>query len=350
MNHRRIDLEGGKYINIYDDMFDFSRMFQLLEAAKNSNYRIDRQAPATVPTTQQFKTLKSEYKIHDLLWLDFFKDSYTDVIKKEIIDNDMRISRAYINLSTAQDVYHYHIDSDVDADMTLLYYFNTVWDPSWEGETHFSDKYCKEILHSISIIPGRVVTFSATIPHKSSGPAFFSPEFRYVLTIKFHTKNHVGYYKCFPIGDLFLDGEISISEFEQDAINFLRNTTWGIRHSGTEFFDHCVNVYKILKRQNQPLYICLAGLFHSAYGTEFYKKFQLEDREVLQSLIGQQAEELVFNFCTLSDRDKILLSPEWADPDPVIISYANLLDEITRNQAFAEDVISYKNKLIEIKR
>ena len=350
MKYRRIDLDDGKFINIYDDMFDFSRMFQMLEIAKKSGYKIERTAPVTVPVTQQFKTLKSEYNIYDLLWLEFFKGSCTNVIKQQIIDNDLRISRAYINLSTAQDVYHYHIDSDVDEDFTLLYYFNTTWDPSWEGETHFSDPYAKEILHSVSLIPGRVVIFSASIPHKSSGPAFFSPEFRFVLTMKFHTRKHSGYYDCFPIADLFPEGKINISEFEQEAINHLKNSTWGIRHSCIEFFEHCFNVYKILKLQNQPLHVCLAGLFHSAYGTEFYSKFQIDDRDLLKSLIGERAEGLVFNFCSLPDRDKQLLDAKWSDPEPVLLAYANLLDEITRKQAFEEDVIAYKNKLEKIKR
>jgi hypothetical protein len=350
MKCRQIILEDGKFINIYDDMFDFSRMFQMLEIAKKSAYKIERSAPATVPVTQQFKTLKSEYSIYDLVWLEFFKGNCTAEIKKQIVDTELRISRAYINLSTAQDVYHYHIDSDVDEDITLLYYFNTVWDTSWEGETHFSDPYAKEIMHSVSFIPGRVVVFSASIPHKSSGPAFFSPEFRLVMTMKFHTRKHSGYHECFPIADLFPDGEIEISDFEQEAIDFLKSTTIGIRHSGTDFFDHCFNVYKILKLQKQPLHICLAGLFHSAYGTEFYGKFQIDDRDFLKSLIGDRAEELVFNFCSLPDRDKQLLDPTWSDPEPLVLAYANLLDEITRKQAFEEDVVAYKNKLEKIKR
>ena len=345
MKHRQIDYGNGKVIDIYDDIFDFSQIYQMMDFAKTSNYKVDRLAPTIIPVTQQFTTLKSEYSIYDLLRLEFFKGKSTENIKQRLIDAELRLRRVYVNLSTAQDVYHYHCDSDINEDITLLYYFNPVWEPNWEGETHFGDEKAKEIIHSVSFIPGRVVTFSGSIPHKSSSPAFFAPEFRYVLTIKFHSKAHASYQNSFPITDLFIDGNIEVSQTEQLAIDFLKDITRGVSHSGITFFQHCCNVYKILKLQHQPEHICMAGLFHSVYGTEFFNGIKFDDRGMIKAIIGERAEELVFRFCNLYNRDKQLLDPAWADSEVVLLSYANLLDGISRGKVDTELVIAYKNKL-----
>jgi hypothetical protein len=84
MKHRKIEVDNTKAINIYDDVFSYSEMSQMFELAKKSKYQLERIASTTVPTTLQFKTLKSEYTVYDLLWLGFFKGSITNFIKNEI--------------------------------------------------------------------------------------------------------------------------------------------------------------------------------------------------------------------------------------------------------------------------
>ena len=349
MKHRKIDVDNNKFIKIYDEAFSYSQMSQMFDAAKKSKFTLDRTASTSVPTTQQFKTLKSEYSIYDLIWLGFFSGDDIEFLRKEIKDNDYRLHRVYVNLSTSQDVYHYHVDSGIDQDVTLIYYFNCAWEPHWEGETHFSDPQAQDIIYSSSFIPGRIVLFSATIPHKSSQPSFFAPEFRYVLTMKFSSKKHSDYKNDFPIADMFIHDNIEISDFEKEAINFLHVNSQGIKHSGTTFFLHCFNTYKILKNQGKPLYICLAGLFHSAYGTEFRSGISIDNREILQNLIGETAEQLVYRFCNLNDRDRQLLDPACTDIELITSAYANLLEEKFRDQSDDKEIIAYKNKLEEIK-
>jgi hypothetical protein len=348
MKYKNIKVDDNKFIKIYDDVFTYAEMSQLFDVAKKSKYILERTASSTVPVNEQFKTLKSEYTIYDLLWSNFFQGPSTDFLKEEIKEKNLRLHRVYINLSTAQDIYHFHTDSGVDQDITLLYYFNCKWESHWEGETHFGDPSAREIIHSTSFLPGRLVLFTATIPHKSSQPSFLAPEFRYVLTMKFSSKYHSDFKRDFPIGDLFLTDDIEISDFEREAIAFLSKQTQGMKHSGSTFFLHCFNTYKILKNQGKPLYVCLAGLFHSAYGTEFRTGF-FKDREILQNVIGEPAEELVFRFCNLADRDKELLDPSCTDIELITIAYANVLEEKFRDQSTEEEIIDYKNKLEEIK-
>ena len=55
------------------------------------------------------------------------------------------------------------------------------------------------------------------------------------------------------------------------CINFLVSIgAHNIPHSGKTFFQHCVNVYNLLKKCNFPEDICYAGLFHSIYGNEIF--------------------------------------------------------------------------------
>jgi len=348
MKYKKIELENGKFIKIYDDVFPYSDMSHLYEMARRSKYTLDRTAAHTVPVTEQFKSLKSDYSVYDLLWSNFFEGPATDPIKQEIIEKNLRLHRVYINLSTAQDIYHYHTDSSVHEDISLLYYFNCKWEQHWEGETHFADPHSRELVYSSAFIPGRIVLFSATIPHKSSQPSFTAPEFRFVFTMKFSSKYHENYRADFPIADTFINHKVDISDFEKEAIAFLANCTQGMNHSGGTFFNHCYNTYKILKNQNKPLYICLAGLFHSAYGTEFIEGF-FKDREILQNVIGEKAEAVVHRFCSLTDRDKELLDPACKDIELITIAYANVLEEKFRDFASDQEVIDYKNKLEEVK-
>ena len=73
-------------------------------------------------------------------------------------------------------------------------------------------------------------------------------------------------------------------------------------HSGRSLLDHVLSVYRLLVSWGNPRHICLAGLFHSAYGTQDYvgAMFRLDsraDRERLRTIIGAKAEALAFLFC-----------------------------------------------------
>ena len=46
-------------------------------------------------------------------------------------------------------------------------------------------------------------------------------------------------------------------------------------HSQGTLIDHLQNTYELLKQWNNPNYVWLAGLFHSIYGTQIYKKQSL---------------------------------------------------------------------------
>ena len=60
--------------------------------------------------------------------------------------------------------------------------------------------------------------------------------------------------------------------------------------------------------------LCNAGLFHSFYGTEFFNPKLEVDRLKLVDIIGYKAEQIVYDFCQLKDRDEFLLKNNLTKP------------------------------------
>lgn len=350
MKYKRINVSKGRFIDVYDDVFDFAEVSKMAMYVKRSTFKLERVPSVDLPDYLKFATLKSEYNVYELLSMGFILSPNLKFIRDRIREQELRLHRVYVNLSTAQDIYTYHVDAEFHSEPTILYYVNPIWDPLWEGETHFADEDGKDIIFSSSFMPNRVVYFSATIPHKSSQPSFLAKDFRYTLTLKFSSNKTAKHKEDFPIVDFFLDNDIEITDFEKSAIEFVRQKTESIPHSGTTLFNHLYNTFIILKQHGCESSLCLAGLCHSIYGTEFYERIKIDDRQILQEIIGNRAEDIVFRFCSLADRDLELLHPTFTDSDLVHIAYANLIEEKFRNHSHESEIIAYKNKLIEIKR
>jgi hypothetical protein len=80
--------------------------------------------------------------------------------------------------------------------------------------------------------------------------------------------------------------------------------------------------------------VCLAGLFHSIYGTVHFRhqSWPLSDRATIVNVIGDEAENLAYLFCTI-DRPRVLVEKAAAGSraavllDLLEIEAANLLDQ-----------------------
>lgn len=88
-------------------------------------------------------------------------------------------------------------------------------------------------------------------------------------------------------------------------IDFLRGLgTEDVPHSGDQgFLAHLIGVFRDLEAWNCDRDLCRAGLFHSIYGTELFRRFSLplERRAEVQALIGERAERIAYVNC-LMDR------------------------------------------------
>jgi hypothetical protein len=90
---------------------------------------------------------------------------------------------------------------------------------------------------------------------------------------------------------------------KQDAIQFLRDLGADkIPHSGRTLFDHLVGTAVLLEKHSEREAVCLAGMYHSIYGTNFFRHQTLDagspaDRKIVRGVIGGEAERLVWLFC-----------------------------------------------------
>jgi hypothetical protein len=109
------------------------------------------------------------------------------------------------------------------------------------------------------------------------------------------------------------------------------------RHSGRTLFDHLKGVHDLLRDWDNEHHVCLAGLYHSIYGTEYFQHQSLKDRSKLVMIIGVRAELLVHYFAT-KDRplfetipgDDVYMTPEQAKDvrtNLIEIEAANLIEQ-----------------------
>ncbi len=78
-----------------------------------------------------------------------------------------------------------------------------------------------------------------------------------------------------------------------------------VRHSGRDFYTHLQGTHDLLEDWGNPEPICVAGLFHSIYGTRHfrYRAFPIANRDVIRDLIGEAAEFLAYVFCVADRRE-----------------------------------------------
>ena len=102
------------------------------------------------------------------------------------------------------------------------------------------------------------------------------------------------------------------------------------KHRNQSLLEHLIGVRDILKKWEAPEYVQDGGLFHSVYGTTYFKPQMTTDRDAVRYLIGEKAEELAYWFCFLdpprSQRISILEN-EQLKKDLLLIDKANAEDQ-----------------------
>lgn len=106
----------------------------------------------------------------------------------------------------------------------------------------------------------------------------------------------------------------------QKCIDFLfKNNCDKILHSKSNFLNHLINTFNLLKKWKQHEDLCFAGMFHNIYGNKYFNANLNVSREDIKNLIGENAEELVFKF-TSTERESIA---ETKNKDLIILAAAN---------------------------
>ena len=118
----------------------------------------------------------------------------------------------------------------------------------------------------------------------------------------------------------------------QYKLKFLQNKL--IQYTGSSqalpiIMKHLVETAQILKSYGAPDYLVDAGLFHSIYGEESSRNMPKNlylTRDELIDIIGQQAEQVVYEFCSIPDprSQNILLYPDGQlKEDLILLDKAN---------------------------
>jgi len=225
--------------------------------------------------------------------------------------------RAYVNAYTFGTDAYFHRDDPRMSDgkrvvtKTAIVYLNDVWKSDWGGETTILDNN-GEIEYSVFPKKNRVLFFNANLSHSARPLSRNCPILRAVLVFKIADK---------------ID--------HNEAFSFILEKTKNVKHSNKTFFEHLLNTTLLLEDQKQRKALCMAGLYHSAYGTEFFNFDSSVDftRDKVKGLIGKEAENIVFEFCSIKkDRLSTILENKknhnkQMHTDLLHLEYANLWEQ-----------------------
>lgn len=74
-----------------------------------------------------------------------------------------------------------------------------------------------------------------------------------------------------------------------------------VEHPSGSLHEHLQGTHDVLSGWGCPEYLCLAGMYHSVYGTETFQRETMsrDSRDVVRSAIGDSAERIAYLFCTI---------------------------------------------------
>ncbi len=259
-------------------------------------------------------------------------------IIREKYDGSRALSTCYLNGYTYGTDAYIHIDNTgfyhkpevKNICETAILYVNDSWDPDWAGETVILDEN-KEIEASVLPKPGRVMVFDGLKPHGARPVSRACPVLR--MTMAFKAIN---------------------PQVESEAANFLIKNVSDIRINNKSLFeilyDGCTFVSSLIRDRT----IASAVLFRSIYGTEELQINKVFSRDTVKELIGEEAEQLVYEFSTIKARRQVLHSNS-NNYDQITLENLMIMDYITVRELYAgynqedHDYILYmRDKVIKI--
>ena len=142
-----------------------------------------------------------------------------------------------------------------------------------------------------------------------------------------------------------------MEEFTREIYYLKSIGTDNLPHSNRRtLIEHLIGTAKLLKELGRNETEQKAGLFHSIYGTEYYKHSEKLNvkREEVKNLIGEESENLVYIFCNLRDRKNTILKGQLDEPIKTQlrwIEYANLREQNPKNKLLSsfEHVLAKKS-------
>jgi len=122
-------------------------------------------------------------------------------------------------------------------------------------------------------------------------------------------------------------------------------------HSNRCLLDHLIGTYELLVQRENPETVCVAGLFHSIYGveTEQCKPDRFDQRNLVRTVIGEPAEQLVYLFCSLERGSYLTRRANQPEYQALIeIEVANIIEQAPHIDHFFKETLGYIDKLKQV--
>jgi len=126
----------------------------------------------------------------------------------------------------------------------------------------------------------------------------------------------------------------------EQKIDFLKSLDADkTEHTGSTLLEHLIGVHDILKEWNVSEHIQDAGLFHSVYGTTYFKEQITMDRDAVCELIGNDAEKLVYIFCMMENPrlERILATENMTIKKSLLLIHQANEEEMNRRRGIARE-------------
>jgi hypothetical protein len=173
---REIRTASNKVIKIYDELFDYHHRVAIMEKIANLYFKFSSSYDRELETQTSSWSCHSNLNPQDV---DMFFIFHSKELQKEF--EGYEPIRMWVNAATKDNDFGYHPDDLTPEYKSLLYYANISWDINWDGQTIWRSENLKDIEFISDYVPGRVVVFDSTIPHKPIISNKQAPTFRFTV-------------------------------------------------------------------------------------------------------------------------------------------------------------------------
>ena len=165
-----------KIIKVFDDLFDYHHRIAIMEKISKSPFNFassyDSELENQHSTWSCFSQLDPNH-------VDLFFLFNSQLLQEEF--KGYTPVRMWVNAATKDSDFNYHSDDLVSGYKSMLYYANIKWDVNWDGQTIWRSEDLKNVEFISDFVPGRVVVFDSTIPHKAIISSKGAPPFRFTI-------------------------------------------------------------------------------------------------------------------------------------------------------------------------
>ena len=163
---------SGKIIQVWDDVFPLDVRHHILKKIMQAGFKLNLTSDPILTDQASALHLTCPVNLPDLMNMKF------DISK--FIGNK-KFMNSWINLNSAHERTRYHVDVAEQNCVSVLYYANLKWDINWDGGTIWRSDDLKDIEFISDYVPGRLVMFESTIPHKAIQPTYEAAPYRITL-------------------------------------------------------------------------------------------------------------------------------------------------------------------------